>query len=322
MKHLFIVVFLLAAGLSWSQTKVELNVEDNNGDETIKLHLERQIDGETVVTDKTYASMEELKNDPELEGVNLNIIDGNMAFISDDNGVVHVNVEDEDGKVEAHKIMIASELDDNGEKSDVKVWTDDDGKIHVIENGIELSADDVKQHVISMKANHLAMDKEMNVEVTIDENGEKHVTVNGKEVDANTWVEKNKEGTFNYEFTSDDGKGNVVLIVEDKNIEIKDANKEDEKAFGLANAKELKLDELNYYPNPSKGKLTLAFKGKAKPTLVKITDTQGKIRFEQALGAFAGSFSRELDLSDLPKGMYLLQVTQGNKSALKKIIIE
>jgi hypothetical protein len=87
-------------------------------------------------------------------------------------------------------------------------------------------------------------------------------------------------------------------------------------------AKVLAVDELNYYPNPNSGKFNLAFQAGKKPTIIKITSTDGKEVYNEEIQGFEGSYSKEIDLTDQKRGIYLLQIIQGKKAINKKIIIE
>ncbi|GIV33422.1 MAG: hypothetical protein KatS3mg031_0957 [Chitinophagales bacterium] len=85
----------------------------------------------------------------------------------------------------------------------------------------------------------------------------------------------------------------------------------------------LKIEDLTFSPNPSKGQFTLRFtlpeKGK---TTVKIFDLQNKEVYSETLGRFTGKYEKQIDLSNQAKGIYLLHITQNDKSLHKKIVIQ
>lgn len=64
------------------------------------------------------------------------------------------------------------------------------------------------------------------------------------------------------------------------------------------------------YPNPNKGIFTLSYTGKtAEKLTISVYDITGKMVAFQAWDVTAGTNKRELDLSALPKGMYLTKVS-------------
>ena len=70
------------------------------------------------------------------------------------------------------------------------------------------------------------------------------------------------------------------------------------------------------------GTFQLKFQGKDKPTTVRVSDINGKEMYSENLQNFAGNYEKEINLSDMKKGIYLLQVVQGSKAVNRKIIIE
>jgi len=85
----------------------------------------------------------------------------------------------------------------------------------------------------------------------------------------------------------------------------------------------LKAENLLFSPNPSSGKFHLSFelpeKGK---TAVKIFDVTNKEIYSESLGKFSGRYERQIDVSENPKGIYFLQITQDGKILNKKIVVQ
>jgi hypothetical protein len=85
----------------------------------------------------------------------------------------------------------------------------------------------------------------------------------------------------------------------------------------------LTAENLVFSPNPNSGKFNLSFelpeKGK---TTVKIFDEGNKEIYSESLGKFSGKYDRQIDVSENPKGIYFLQITQDNKTLNKKIVIQ
>lgn len=355
MKKLFTALFVLFTIAAFAQTKVEMQVEKDGDTEQYKLKLERTVDGETVVTEKTYSSIEEMKNDPDLKDVDIHFFNGdenNFSF-SDEDGEKHIRIEvekEEEGDGEPHEFTFFS-TDEPGEDVDVKVWTDDQGETHVLKNGKEVDIEEIKKEgdnvfFFNTDGEDIEGAEKMEVEVTVDDNGEHHVTVNGEEVDYNEWKKEDGDdfhfgnGTVVIEKDGENGKkvkkeiiirrdgkeGEEAQVFVKKSfnwiVKVEDIDSEEVKAFSLDEKKELSLEEFNFYPNPSKGDFNLQFKGKGKPTEVRITDINGKEIYKEELKNFSGTYNKEIDLSGAKKGIYLLQVIQGSKATNKKIIIE
>jgi hypothetical protein len=70
------------------------------------------------------------------------------------------------------------------------------------------------------------------------------------------------------------------------------------------------LEGIQLFPNPTSGRLTLAFAGALDAGTVRVVDLAGRMAVEKNL--VAGSLqSLEIDLSGLPSGLYLVEVVSG-----------
>jgi hypothetical protein len=370
------------------EVKVKTEIKIENSDGKIHLKIQKEDDGKPTIIDKTYDSIEEMKNDPELEGIKLHMLDGDseMVFFSDDDehgdhkievildgeSDVHIN---KDGN---HKMMFMSEDGDSVKMHKIKVWVDEDGKKHVIKDGKEVDESEVNTwtkkegNVMMFKAGD-GDEVEHEIKVWIDEDGTKHIMKNGKELDTdevNSWT--NKEGNLMKikksdgkvmiisegdieEFktidgetidlhvideNSEDGEKHKVMVfesaeggdgaqmrvavkvIEHITIHLKEVEENEFSNIPNINAKVLKANDLNYYPNPNNGKFSLEFKASKRPTEVKITSLDGKTVYSEELQNFEGIYQNEIDLSAQKKGIYLLQIIQGSKAINKKIVIE
>jgi photosystem II stability/assembly factor-like uncharacterized protein len=77
---------------------------------------------------------------------------------------------------------------------------------------------------------------------------------------------------------------------------------------------------LELFPNPSDGKFNLTFDAKVQADyLITITNTLGKKVFEYPLLNFAGEHKRDIDLSNLSKGLYLVNISSGDKKITRKM---
>lgn len=77
------------------------------------------------------------------------------------------------------------------------------------------------------------------------------------------------------------------------------------------------------FPNPSKGNFRLTSTNSSLKSLeLAITDLDGKIVYSQELRNVDGTFNRNLDLTKLPKGIYLVRLISGESVETLKIIIQ
>jgi Secretion system C-terminal sorting domain len=321
-----------------AQTQTKVNVNETEGKYHIK--VEKEVDGKKTTIDKTYSSLEEMKNDPELAGLNLHVFEGNshqeMVFSG------HEGTEGD------HKVKVMVELDSEAEtdsvngtsstfifKSDsddealheIKVWVDENGQQHIMKNGEE----------IVMGGANSWTDKD-GKEYTIKKMDGKIMVMTGEDIsefntaDGETFYFSDNNGhkgkehkVMIFRSSDNDGEHRNIAVEEVKHLvirleEIK--NTDEFRNLPGIDAKVLKMDEVIYYPNPNNGKLTLQFKADRHPTQVKITSIDGKSIYTEDIHGFEGHYNKEIDLSSQKKGVYLLQIIQGNKAVNKKIVIE
>ncbi|MBK7682440.1 MAG: T9SS type A sorting domain-containing protein [Bacteroidetes bacterium] len=80
---------------------------------------------------------------------------------------------------------------------------------------------------------------------------------------------------------------------------------------------------LDIFPNPNDGKFNLTFDAKVQADyMVTITNTLGKKVFEYPLISLAGEHKRAIDLSHLSKGLYLINISSGDKKITRKINLQ
>lgn len=82
------------------------------------------------------------------------------------------------------------------------------------------------------------------------------------------------------------------------------------------------VSNVSVFPNPTQNRLTVSFDaGDAGPVQLWITDITGKLWKQQVLATEAGTYSVELDLGDVPAGMYLLRLQQADQVHTEKVLI-
>ena len=94
---------------------------------------------------------------------------------------------------------------------------------------------------------------------------------------------------------------------------------------GNLSVQNVNMDQMDciLYPNPNKGNFTIDYTSKTREQLtVAVYDITGKIAAIQLWQVIPGSNSKVLDLSSLPKGMYLTKVSSQTGYSTIKTIIE
>ena len=341
---LLIVISSLSLGVfAQTKTEVKTDVQLENTDGKYHIKIKKEVDGKITTIDKIYNSLEEMKNDPELEGINLHIFDADnnkqMVFIKEDGeeGEHDVNVIVElDGDSDLHKsdgsnhsFVFKSDGED-GETivHDIKVSIDEDGVKHIIKDGEEIEVGEGNSWTDKEGKVYDIKKSDGNIMILSGDDLHESKSTDGK--------------TIEYKFSTDDAEGGehkvivfksadgddvkhetiTVKVVEHINIHLKEVDTDEFNNIEGIDAKALKMDELNYYPNPNSGKFTLQFKADERPTEVRITGLDGKEVYSENLSGFNGTYQKEIDLSLQKRGVYLLQIIQGKKATNKKIVIE
>ena len=79
---------------------------------------------------------------------------------------------------------------------------------------------------------------------------------------------------------------------------------------------------LSIQPNPNNGQFTISVEvAKAQDLALEVMDPQGKVVYEQALNGFAGTYRRDLDLSGMSAGVYLLKLKRGDQRSTHKVVV-
>jgi len=84
------------------------------------------------------------------------------------------------------------------------------------------------------------------------------------------------------------------------------------------------LKEFTIYPNPTSGAVTLTletmdeFNG---PMELKVYSLIGQEMKKESITPFSGVKKVQLDLSSLPKGLYMVEISNGDKSRIKRVSV-
>jgi len=249
------------------------------------------------------------------------ITDKNMVFVSSNS----------DGETEIdtiihnrNKKIIIKKVGEEGEDKDVMVWvSDSDGdtemndsvKVIKVKNVITKSGenDEVTVYVTSDGENDKsAKEKSYKVIVKSGENGEyKTVVMDGKEGELNSdedvIILKSFEDTHN-----------SMIIIKGINDEDKKILSEIKKDIKPEN--ELNEIDLQIKFKVQDKKVSLEFDVKNKSNIkINIFDKTGKSSFSDEQKGFSGIYNKEFDLN---AGEYFIQISQGKKTATKKLIIK
>ena len=86
---------------------------------------------------------------------------------------------------------------------------------------------------------------------------------------------------------------------------------------------EFELSQVAVFPNPTKGILNINMNASKNGfTTLKIMDTKGAVVIQKSLDTESGTQSFSVDISSQPKGMYLLQIQQGNALYSQKVMLD
>ena len=85
---------------------------------------------------------------------------------------------------------------------------------------------------------------------------------------------------------------------------------------------EFEIADLTIYPNPNRGNFNIKFDNpSANEVTIAVYDMSGRRIFENNYASQA-SFNENIQLNNAQAGIYLVNVTDGSKKIVKKIIVE
>ncbi len=144
---------------------------------------------------------------------------------------------------------------------------------------------------------------------------------NGEDFDLNhmdKWIEEKVEN-INGEKTST----RVMVMITDLDDEDVKTLKDISPNAQLLKIDANEIDELEFFPNPSKGLFNLKFDvEQPADTQINIYDINGKEIYTETINNFEGTFDEDINISQSEGGTYILEILKDNKRFNKKIIIE
>ena len=122
----------------------------------------------------------------------------------------------------------------------------------------------------------------------------------------------------------DNGGKNMIIIREAEELhEVENTQTtEIRKLPKIEKHKRLALQDFKAYPNPTSGFVNISFEGKSSPIVVQLSDFSGRIIFKETLNNFSGSFNRDIDLSTVLKGQFILYVIQDQKIFIESVMVQ
>ena len=80
---------------------------------------------------------------------------------------------------------------------------------------------------------------------------------------------------------------------------------------------------MEVFPNPSHGLVHLSFNAeRVNNYMVNVTNALGAIVYRSAVNVVSGKVDKEIDLSKLSKGVYMINVSDGNTVVSKRITLD
>ncbi len=268
-----------------------------------KVEIKKTVDEDGNVTIQKWVNGEEVTEEIHFEGDH-----------GHEHGTVKViEVIDEDGNVTTNTWVSDEEVGEHHPN------------IEVLDGGstFEFKGEDGATHTIDIEKE---IDEDGNITFT--------TTVNGEEVEGEpTFIRKHNikcDGENTFHVKGEDGENvrvrhevkEVVVFISKISEEDKEQLEEPELKT-LVEKQNLNDIDLTFSPNPNDGRFNLGFNlSKKGRTQINIVDMHGRSVYEEDLGKFSGPYSKNIDISAHGKGIYFIQIIQGNKATAQKIVIQ
>ncbi len=302
---------------------IQLKAQKSEKSGKIKIKVTTDKNGNSKTFEKEYDSQEEMLNDPDyIEFFGEDAADHTFLNFKNGKHSFNFNFDDEDidglknffnldfhnSDKEGGQIFFFKsdsddddhffKLDSSHKGSNFKFFFDEDGNSFDFDG--ESSFEELKEKLAELKEGL----------------NEKNFFFHSGEGDLDSFLDKLQN-------LKDDESTRLIIIR--KKVTIEDLTKEDSqlKKLGKRKSKALTLEDFNYYPNPSNGKFSLRFNMENEaPLSIKIYSLSGSEVYAESYDSFSGSFKSEIDLGKHDKGIYLLEIAQGNKVLNKKLILK
>ena len=112
-------------------------------------------------------------------------------------------------------------------------------------------------------------------------------------------------------------------VISKVKVFIRPARTADKEKAGADKMKDLQVNDISFYPNPSDGRFDLELEtGNDLPVQVRILGPDGETVYQKKAAGTEGSHRFRIDISGQRRGNYILQVIQNGRALTKRIIIE
>lgn len=83
------------------------------------------------------------------------------------------------------------------------------------------------------------------------------------------------------------------------------------------------VNGIGVYPNPTNGQFTIEYAANGNgPLVVSIYDVNGKVVSRDQRSSFSGEYRQSVDLSTMPKGVYVIEIENNGQRAHSKIVLQ
>ena len=83
------------------------------------------------------------------------------------------------------------------------------------------------------------------------------------------------------------------------------------------------VKNLKVYPNPTRGLFNISFVSDDVVTLeLLVLDAYGKVIMTENKEMFVGEYTKQVDLSEYPKGIYMVQIKTNNSFITKRVVVQ
>jgi len=297
---LITALFLTCTLQAQKSSSSEIRIDSKDGEYHVR--IKKNHNGESSVVDKYYHNLADMQDDPELNDFESNFDDDVMNSFFDEDSSLNMNFDFDDSLdtspgfndfIGSRKHHLFFDNDEPLTINDLKVWTDEDGNIHIKQNGKDMTFKDGESNKDNIDKGAV----------------ERHDIIKGDKLD-----HKSSNGK-DFDFSP---KANGSF----SNISLEDFSRQDLRTHDLFSKKKLKLDNFMFYPDPVKKKARLVFEAAKKPVRLVIFSREGKQVYLQEINAFKGKYDSTIDLSSVGKGIFMLEINQANKATRRKLVIE
>mgnify|MGYP001290699297 CR=1 FL=1 len=286
---------------------IPVSAQETETKRELRLNLVKEVDGEKMTLDTVFVlEPGQSMKDIELPAPWSDIAHGHPGT----ENVFEIEVDDEgDDK----KVIIVTGHphgeDHEVEFTEKKVWITEDGsEVQLLKDGqtffIEVESEDSEEGSDIQK--HVVIIGDGSVEVKSADNIE-------FESKGNTLIEV-KEGSTDVFVVRVSTEKMTAEELDDLRKSIEGYEVEEDG---------LDLESLNVYPNPSNGAFSVSLgTGKESSLNLYVFNQAGQRVFTKKLKKLSGTEVFELDLTDQPAGVYYVNITDGNTSSTRKVVIE